>query len=72
MKLIIDTIDQTLIQEIDGNQQMMGLYSKEAFELISHQWIKVGFGQKYSYTFTWMGRPIIQLPEDLIRLQEVI
>jgi cephalosporin hydroxylase len=24
------------------------------------------------YSFTWMGRPVIQLPEDMLRLQEVI
>jgi cephalosporin hydroxylase len=24
------------------------------------------------YGFTWMGRPVIQLPEDMIRIQEVI
>ena len=27
---------------------------------------------KYSYTFTWLGRPIIQVPEDIVRLQELI
>ena len=27
---------------------------------------------KYSYNFTWMGRPIIQLPQDIIAIQELI
>jgi cephalosporin hydroxylase len=27
---------------------------------------------KHPYTFTWMGRPIIQLPEDMVRIQELI
>src|SRR5690606_19131155 len=27
---------------------------------------------KYVYGFSWMGRPIIQLPEDMIRIQEVV
>jgi cephalosporin hydroxylase len=27
---------------------------------------------KYSYQFTWLGRPIIQLPQDTIALQEII
>lgn len=27
---------------------------------------------KYVYGFTWMGRPVIQLPDDMIRIQEVI
>jgi len=27
---------------------------------------------KYSYHFTWMGRPIIQYPQDMIAMQELI
>lgn len=50
----------------------MDLYSKAAFELISQQWLLVGWNEKYPYTFSWLGRPIIQLPEDMIRAQEVI
>ena len=26
----------------------------------------------YSYNFTWMGRPIIQYPQDMIAVQEII
>lgn len=72
MELTIDDVQKTLTIEIDGTKKTMPLYSKEAFELISHQWLKVGWNEKYIYTFTWMGRPIIQLPEDMIRIQEVI
>jgi cephalosporin hydroxylase len=72
MKIIIDDVQKTLTIEIDGTKKTMPLYSKEAFELISHQWLKVGWNEKHIYTFTWLGRPIIQLPEDMIRIQEVI
>jgi cephalosporin hydroxylase len=27
---------------------------------------------RYSYNFTWMGRPIIQYPQDMIAMQELI
>src|SRR6185369_12116079 len=27
---------------------------------------------KYSYNFTWMGRPIIQYPQDMVAVQEII
>lgn len=27
---------------------------------------------KYSYHFSWMGRPIIQLPQDMLAMQEII
>ena len=33
---------------------------------------KGGLDQKYVYTFSWLGRPVIQLPEDLVRIQEVL
>jgi cephalosporin hydroxylase len=27
---------------------------------------------RYSYNFTWMGRPIIQFPQDIVALQELV
>jgi cephalosporin hydroxylase len=27
---------------------------------------------KYTYNFTWLGRPIIQYPQDMVALQEII
>ena len=27
---------------------------------------------KYSYRFKWLGRPIIQLPQDIVKIQELI
>lgn len=72
MKLILDTDANTLTLEETGQSRTLSLYSKEAFEAISRQWVRVGWNQKYQYTFSWMGRPVIQLPEDMIRMQEVI
>ncbi len=71
MKLIIDTDNQTLTREENGTRQVINLYSDESFGLISKHWVKIGWNQKYTYTFSWMGRPVIQLPEDMIRFQEV-
>jgi len=28
--------------------------------------------EKYSYNFTWLGRPIIQYPQDIVLIQELI
>jgi cephalosporin hydroxylase len=69
MRIVIDTTEQALFA-VDGKR--FDLYGKEAFELISELWLKTSWNQKYSYTFTWLGRPIIQHPEDLVRLQEAI
>jgi cephalosporin hydroxylase len=72
MKLTIDTIAGKLSSETETETRVLELYSAEAFQLISQQWLKVGWNQKYPYTFSWLGRPIVQLPEDMIRAQEVI
>jgi cephalosporin hydroxylase len=72
MRVTIDTEAKRVFRETGGESLDLDLYSKEAFELISQLWLTVGWNQKYTYTFSWMGRPVIQLPEDMIRIQEVI
>jgi cephalosporin hydroxylase len=72
MKLTLDTDARTLSINDDGRATTLDLYSREAFEALSHQWVRLGWNQKYVYTFSWMGRPVIQIPEDMIRTQEVI
>ena len=68
MRIEIDDKKKTLV--VDGMD--MPLYSNEAYKLISDIWLKVGWDQKHLYTFSWLGRPIIQEPEDMIRMQEVL
>lgn len=48
------------------------LSDPRAFSTISSLWLRSGWDTKYVYSFSWMGRPVIQLPEDLIRIQELI
>ncbi len=68
MKFEIDTESRELI--VDGISTP--LYSTEGFQKLSELWLKVGWNQKHLYSFTWLGRPIIQLPDDILRVQEVI
>lgn len=72
MKLTIDPKSRTLTVDRDGEVERLQLYSPGAFAILSQHWLKVAWSQKHFYTFTWLGRPIIQLPEDLIRVQEVV
>ena len=46
--------------------------SKAGFKILSGLWLRSGWDMKYVYSFSWLGRPIIQLPDDLIRIQEII
>ncbi len=72
MKISIDTDKKTLHIAGQNSERTVDLYSKESFESLSDLWVTVGWHQKYPYTFSWMGRPVIQLPEDMVRTQEVI
>ena len=58
------------IKTEDGKQ--IPLTDPESFKIISDAWLKAGWEAKHVYGFSWLGRPIIQLPDDLIRIQEVI
>jgi len=73
MIITIDTDKKNLkYSDKESIEKEIPLYCKEAFEMLSLQWLKVGWDQKYTYTFSWLDRPIIQLPEDMLRMQEVL
>ncbi len=72
MKLTLDQDLATLTVEENGTERVLALYSDEAFELVANQYVRVGWNQKQVYSYSWMGRPIIQLPDDMVRVQEVL
>lgn len=39
---------------------------------LSESWFQESTKVRYSYNFTWLGRPIIQYPQDIIAMQELI
>lgn len=63
---------QDVPSNISINGQPIDVYSTEGFKLLSQIWLKAAWDQKHPYTFTWLGRPVIQNPEDLLRIQELI
>ena len=42
------------------------------FQRASSNFLLESIKQKYSYNFTWMGVPIIQIPQDMYQIQEII
>ncbi len=38
----------------------------------ARSFVKESIKARYTYNFSWMGRPVIQYPQDLIALQEII
>lgn len=47
-------------------------YPDSKLEKIAKQFMLESTQPKYSYNFSWMGRPIIQYPQDMVAMQELI
>lgn len=39
---------------------------------LTRQWVLCAGRHGYSYNFSWLGRPIIQMPQDIVAIQELI
>lgn len=57
-------------EEVKVNIQ--GLKKNKELKERSLEWLKESLDNKYTYNFTWLGRPIIQYPQDIIAVQELI
>src|ERR1700742_2827030 len=44
----------------------------DELQRLSRQWFDASSRTKYSYHFEWMGRPIIQYPQDILAMQEIL
>jgi cephalosporin hydroxylase len=56
--------------EVAANIQ--GLKEDTDVQALSRIWLREVTRHKYAYNFTWMGRPLIQLPQDMIAMHEII
>ena len=72
MIIIDEAKAEVVVRAADGSEVRHPMASAEAFDAVSKAWLRVGWDTKYVYGFTWMGRPIIQLPDDMVRIQEII
>ena len=41
-------------------------------QALSRAWLSEVTRRRYTYNFSWLGRPVIQLPQDLLAVQELI
>ncbi len=70
--LIIDEDTNQVIVKKNNLTKSYAFDSQEAFDAVSKMMLRVGWDSKYVYSFTWLGRPIIQLPDDIMTIQEII
>ena len=62
----IAEFEKERLERLQNNRKNEALVeSAEAFNDVSNK-------AMYSYNFTWMGRPIIQYPQDILAMQEII
>jgi cephalosporin hydroxylase len=55
--------NQATIAEMAADRELVAL---------SQRWFDAASRYQYSYHFRWLGLPIIQLPQDIVALQEII
>ena len=55
-----------------GGGAPMDLYSLEAFRLLAEVWTKAAWQRRLSYEPRWMGVSVIQMPEDIVMMAELI
>lgn len=58
--------------ELERNELIEANSKNTALKNISEQFNIESNKAKYSYNFSWMGRPIIQYPQDIMAMQEII
>lgn len=54
------------------HHEIQALSKNTELQKASNTWINQAQALKYSYHFEWLGRPIIQYPQDIIAMQELI
>lgn len=78
MRYLIDTEDESILclpagaGPEDAHASRLPFYSREAFKLLSGLWRRQEWHLEHWQSFSWLGFPIWQLPEDLLRIQELI
>lgn len=56
----------------DDMEKEIDIYSAEGLSLMADLWTKVSCHNRLMYEPTWLGIPIIQFPEDIVMMQELI
>ncbi len=65
----MDTLNEFKIECMD---RISGYLKNKDLQEASVSFRNSTIGAKYSYNFSWLGRPIIQYPQDIIAMQELI
>jgi len=53
-------------------ENIRGLAADKDIQSLSRIWCRETNRNNYTYNFSWLGRPIIQYPQDIVAMQELI
>lgn len=56
----------------EKQQRIAGFADDAEFRALSERWRAMALERKYMNNFSWLGRPMIQLPMDAMAMQEII
>jgi cephalosporin hydroxylase len=56
----------------EKEENIQALSNNSALKKQGMDFVEKTAPNKYTYNFTWLGRPIIQFPQDMVALQELI
>ncbi len=56
----------------ERTERLQGYAADEGFKSLSRQWLRESMSKKYVYNYDWLGRPIIQYPQDMVAIQELV
>ncbi len=72
MKNVVAREGSTITLSDGDSVTTVDLYSRDGLELLSALWTKIAYTHRVMYEPTWLGVPIIQLPGDIVVMQELI
>lgn len=58
--------------EAEKNSRIAGYHPELKINKLALKFMEESCFEKYTYNFSWMGRPIIQFPQDMVVMQELI
>jgi cephalosporin hydroxylase len=58
--------------KLEVQNNIEGIANDKDVQALSRIWLREISQHKYPYNFHWLGRPIIQLPQDIVAMQEII
>src|SRR5688572_20442208 len=64
--------DQIAKFQAEVAANIAGLKADTDVQALSRIWLREITRHKYAYNFHWMGRPLIQFPQDMVAMQELV